>query len=74
MLYEYDATAEKCPLPLVKMRVILKKMQQGDSFLLKISDTSSIKDIPNYLSKQGYHFSKQNISGDIVHLLINSHL
>ncbi len=27
MLYEYDACAESCPLPLVKLRVILKKCQ-----------------------------------------------
>ena len=26
MFYEYDARTESCPLPLVKLRVILKKM------------------------------------------------
>jgi tRNA 2-thiouridine synthesizing protein A len=74
MLYKYDATTEKCPLPLVKMRVILKKMQQGDSCLLQISDKSSIKDIPKFLTKKGYQFTPQFLNDDVLQLLIKSHL
>ena len=74
MLYKYDATSEKCPLPLVKMRVILKKMQPGDSCLLKISDKSSIKDIPKLLRKLGYQFTPQFLNDDVLQLLIKSHL
>ena len=58
MLYEYDGTEEKCPLPLVKMRVILKKMHVGDTLMIKISDKGSITDIPKLLTKQGYPFSQ----------------
>lgn len=71
MLYEYDGTGEKCPLPLVKMRVILRKMKQGDTFLLKISDKGSIKDIPKLLTKQGYQFTEQYISHHVLQLMIN---
>ncbi len=70
MLYEYDATAEKCPLPLVNMRVILKKMHGGDSCLLHISDKGSISDIPKLLLKQGYQFSEQRLSDGVLQLLI----
>ena len=57
MTYIYDATLEKCPLPLVKLRVILRKMVAGDNCLLQIVDTGSKKDIPKLLNKQGYLFS-----------------
>ena len=70
MQYEYDATAEKCPLPLVKMRVILNKMQQGDSCLMQISDKGSIKDIPKLLKKQGYSFSEKYLNKSILQLHI----
>ena len=70
MLYKYDGTGEKCPLPLVKMRVILRKMQKGDTFLLQISDKGSIKDIPKLLTKQGYQFTEQFINQDVLQLMI----
>lgn len=70
MLYEYDATMEKCPLPLVKMRVILAKMELGDRFLIQISDSGSISDIPKLLSKKGYVFTQEYISNHVLQLLI----
>ena len=45
MNYEYDANKDKCPLPLVKLRVILKKMVAGDTCLLTIKDSGSKQDI-----------------------------
>jgi tRNA 2-thiouridine synthesizing protein A len=66
MLYEYDGTEEKCPLPLVKMRVILKKMQFGDTLTIKISDKGSMKDIPKLLTKQGYSFSQRYLNESTV--------
>ncbi len=71
MLYEYDARHDKCPLPLVKTRVLLKKMQAGDSCLVKICDQGSIRDIPKLLIKQGYSFSKNKIDCNTVELLIS---
>jgi TusA-related sulfurtransferase len=70
MLYEYDATAEKCPLPLVKMRVILNKMQKGDEFLLHITDKGSKIDIPKLLKKQGYLFDERYLTDAILQLHI----
>jgi len=71
MLYEYDARQDKCPLPLVKTRVLLKKMQEGDSCSVKICDQGSIRDIPNLLIKQGYRFSQKKIDCNTVELLIS---
>ncbi|NQY35451.1 MAG: sulfurtransferase TusA family protein [Alteromonadaceae bacterium] len=72
MLYEYDATKERCPLPLVKLRVILKKMQADDSCRLLIADKGSRKDIPALLTRQGYDYSLKKISDSMVELHIEN--
>ena len=71
MLYEYDATKDKCPLPLVKLRLLLKKMRINDTCLIRITDQGSKNDIPNLLNKKGFKFKEQNIDNDIVELLIH---
>lgn len=70
MLYQYDATQDKCPLPLVKMRVMLKKMQQQDACMIRIADKGSKKDIPNLLNKQGYSYTIKQINDTVVELHI----
>ncbi|WP_284206364.1 sulfurtransferase TusA family protein [Thalassotalea eurytherma] len=61
MHFEYNATEDKCPLPLVKLRVILKKMQPRDTCMIQVSDKGSKKDIPKLLNEQGYQFSLKQI-------------
>jgi len=70
MMYEYDARNEKCPLPLVKMRLMLKKMQEKDTCLLIIADQGSKTDIPKYLLSKGFHYTQQQISSVLVELRI----
>lgn len=72
MLHEYDATNDKCPLPLVKMRVILKKMQASDKCSIRIADKGSKNDIPKYLVKTGYLFSSTTLDNGVVELLIEN--
>lgn len=61
MIFEYDASDDKCPLPLVNLRLLLKKMQKGDLCILTIADKGSTEDIPKLLNKLGYHYD-QNFS------------
>ena len=70
MLYEYDASQEVCPLPLVKLRVILKKMSKDDSCLIQIVDQGSKQDIPKLLLKQGYLFTQTHLSNSVLELYI----
>jgi TusA-related sulfurtransferase len=72
MQHEYDATQDKCPLPLVKMRVMLRKMDTCDSCLIKIADKGSIKDIPKFLSNSGYSYTRKIFDNGIVELLIQN--
>jgi tRNA 2-thiouridine synthesizing protein A len=70
MIYEYDARSEKCPVPLVQLRLLLKKMSPTDFCLLKISDQGSIKDIPKLLTKQGYTYEMSWLETDTLELII----
>ena len=72
MLYEYNACEESCPLPLVKLRLILKKMSKSDSCLIRIADKGSKQDIPKLLNQQGYSFTQTKISLTIIELHIKA--
>jgi len=72
MIYKYDGTHEKCPVPLVNLRLILKKMQSGDLCIITIKDVGSINDIPKLLRKQGYDYDEQVIDDGSVELSINA--
>ena len=71
MIYEYDAKSEKCPVPLVQLRLLLKKMSDSDSCLLKISDQGSIQDIPKLLTKQGYTYKQSWLEKNSLELFIH---
>jgi tRNA 2-thiouridine synthesizing protein A len=70
MIYEYDATQDKCPIPLVNLRLLLRKLTPIDSCLIRICDNGSKKDIPKLLTKQGYYFEQRNLDKYIVELMI----
>jgi len=72
MIFKYDASKEKCPLPLVNLRLILKKMQQDDSCILKISDKGSVDDIPKLLKKLGFYYHQSCIEDNIIKITICS--
>mgnify|MGYP000099895817 FL=1 len=71
MLYEYDATNERCPLPLVKTRVILKKMKENDVCILRLADSGSKSDIPRLLKKQNYDFQVTQLDTNEIEIKIS---
>ncbi|KGJ87385.1 sulfurtransferase TusA family protein [Colwellia psychrerythraea] len=70
MIYKYDGRGEKCPVPLVNLRLLLKKMHPNDECIITIDDLGSITDIPKLLTKQGYHYREQNTVNGIVEISI----
>ncbi|WP_241238712.1 sulfurtransferase TusA family protein [Colwellia sp. Arc7-635] len=70
MIYEYDATQDKCPVPLVNLRLLLRKLTPFDSCLIRICDNGSKKDIPKLLIKQGFYFEQRKVNEHIVELTI----
>ncbi len=72
MIFQYDASKEKCPLPLVNLRLILKKMQQGDICILKLKDSGSKDDIPKLLTKLSYCYNQSCIDNGVVEITISA--
>jgi tRNA 2-thiouridine synthesizing protein A len=72
MIYKYDGRGEKCPVPLVNLRLLLKKMHDGDQCFISIDDIGSINDIPKLLDKHGYFYQKQTIENGIVEIKVNA--
>lgn len=70
MLFEYDATQEKCPLPLLHMRKYLKRMNSGDQLVLLVSDVGSNGDIPKLLLKQSWRFKQRNLDNNVTEFII----
>lgn len=74
MIFQYDASQEKCPLPLVNLRLLLKKMQNDDVCVIKIKDSGSIEDIPKLLIKLGYEYHSNPIGDNVIELTINNRI
>jgi TusA-related sulfurtransferase len=72
MIYKYDGIGEKCPVPLVQLRLLLKKMHPGDKCIVIINDIGSVKDIPKLLNKQGYQYTEQHIGDGIVQISVKA--
>ncbi|AEF54936.1 sulfurtransferase TusA family protein [Marinomonas posidonica] len=49
-----DAREDRCPMPLLKVKLALSKMQAGQILSMTTCDSGSLKDIPQYLEMQGY--------------------
>jgi len=72
MIFEYDASDERCPLPLVNLRVLLKKIEKGDLCKLTIADKGSMEDIPKLLNKLGYRYNQSLIDNGKIVITIQS--
>lgn len=70
MIYKYNGIGEKCPVPLVNLRLLLKKMHANDECIISIDDLGSITDIPKLLTKQGYYFRETSRVNGIVEISI----
>lgn len=56
-----DARGLLCPMPLLKMRLALNSMQQGERLQVLASDVGSWNDIPKYVQQSEHQliFSEQ---------------
>lgn len=70
MIFQYDASQEKCPLPLVNLRLILKKMKDKDVCIVKISDQGSKINIPKLLTKLGITYNQSSIDKNVIEITI----
>jgi len=53
-----DLTAIRCPLALVKVKLALKQLEDGEVLCVSLSDIGSRQDVPRFLKKVGYRYSE----------------
>lgn len=49
-----DASAWRCPLPLLRVKLWLKAAEAGQQLRLLLRDSGSRQDIPAYVSRMGH--------------------
>ena len=76
MNYDYlvDATNETCPMPLLRAKMQLNKMQIGECVKVLASDAASVRDFSAFISLAGHELHSDIISspegGDIYQYFI----
>ncbi|TRX56990.1 sulfurtransferase TusA family protein [Thalassomonas sp. M1454] len=67
---EYDATAEKCPVPLVQTKLLIRQLESGQALKVLLTDPGSIQDIPKFLTMKGIRFELNKYRQNIVELTL----
>ncbi|GGB32233.1 hypothetical protein GCM10011502_01520 [Oceanisphaera marina] len=65
-----DASAWRCPLPLLKVKLWLKAAQGGQQLQLLIADAGSRQDIPAYLLRMGHSVTRVSEETNMLTLII----
>ena len=62
-MIELDTRGLLCPLPVLKLRKLIKSTKQKDKIKLMTNDPAAIVDVPHFCNEQGYQIlesSKEN--------------
>ena len=62
-MIELDTRGLLCPLPVLKLRKLIKSTKQKDKIKLMTDDPAAIVDVPHFCNEQGYQIlesSKEN--------------
>ena len=65
-----DLTNFRCPLPLVKTKLALKKLPEGKKLQLLLSDRNSRQDVPKYLTNNGYFVQEVADNAGVLELIV----
>lgn len=65
-----DAREERCPMPLLKLKLALAKMSPGETVCVYATDEGSLKDIPHYLDLVGLPLLEQGGEGGEFYFVI----
>lgn len=49
-----DAREDRCPMPLLKVKMALSKMSKDECLCVQTCDAGSLKDIPQYVDLVGF--------------------
>ncbi|SBS31871.1 Sulfurtransferase TusA [Marinomonas aquimarina] len=65
-----DAKEDRCPMPLLKLKLALAKMAVGETICVYATDEGSLKDIPHFLALVGLPLVEQGEQDSIFHFVI----
>ncbi len=65
MQHQLNTQGLVCPMPLLKLKLLLKQCQTGDQIVQSITDTRSVKDIPAWLEMKGYSVEIRRLDSQI---------
>ena len=54
-MIELDATGLLCPLPVLKLRKMIKSIKEKDRIKLITDDPAAVVDVPHFCNEQGHH-------------------
>ena len=54
-MIELDATGLLCPLPVLKLQKIIKRIKEKERIKLITDDPAAVVDVPHFCSEQGHH-------------------
>ena len=65
-----DATGLLCPLPVLKIRKLMKNFPTGTQFRILCDDPAAVIDIPHYCQEQGHTLILQHSDGKFLEFII----
>ncbi|WP_407331145.1 sulfurtransferase TusA family protein [Enterovibrio sp. 27052020O] len=61
-----DLREHRCPMALLMAKRACATLGQGQQIALYVSDSGALKDIPRYLTNNGFDFEQQTVHGATV--------
>ena len=57
-----DCLGEACPVPLIRTQKALAELVVGDVLVVEIDHSCAMKNIPEWVSKEGHNFEIEEVS------------
>ena len=67
---ELDATGLLCPLPVLKARKVMKRLEDGNRLFVRATDPGSVKDFAAFCEAQGHELLSSTTEGEEFHYMI----
>ena len=71
-MIELDTRGLLCPLPVLKLRKLIKSTKRKDKIKLMTDDPAAIVDVPHFCNEQGYQILESHKENDYDLFIIES--
>lgn len=65
-----DATNMRCPMPLLKTKMVLKSLEPGTILLVLATDSGAKRDIPKYIGSSLHTLVAENVDQSVYQFYI----